>query len=189
MMLEDLSNQVFSAFSDGAELRLEAMQLLEQGLRSGNVADVTRFIERQLGQDPPHLLLLSALAGDLFERLEILRAHQADVSEQVTRVLRDSYSVDVTPLMPDLAPDCHMVQADVLERILACSAEAAHDLPLLRRLIEASLDKAAELQRKIELTAQVLGLLDDWLGGISATAARQHWDLLVDHRARPDRLH
>lgn len=187
-MLEDLSNEVFSALSDLTHLRLEAMELLEQGLRSGDVADVTRFIERQLGQDPPHLLLLRELADDLVQRLEILRAHHADVREQVVRILREDYRVDIMPALA-LDPYHHTSLHDILERVLACSADAAADLPLLRRLIEASLDKAAELQQKIELTSQVLGLLDDWLGGINATAARRYGELLVDKQIRPDLLH
>ena len=53
------------------------------------------------------------------------------------------------------------------------------DLPLLACVIQASLDKAAELQRKIELADQVLRLLDDWLDGISATVARRYGSLLA----------
>lgn len=190
MMLEDLSNQVFSALSDVAQLRLEALQLLDQGLRSGDIEDLTRFIERQLGQDPPHLLLLNGLADDLFERLETLRAHHADVQEQVMRLLDEGYSLDGALLMPvwALCGDA-AARHELLERVVACSADVASDLPLLRRLIDASLDKAAELQQKIELTRQVLGLLDDWLGGFNATAARRYGELWVDHRTHPDLLH
>ncbi|NLE50256.1 MAG: hypothetical protein GX613_02515 [Chloroflexi bacterium] len=188
-MLEDLSDHVFSALSDVAHLRLEAMRLLEQGLRSGDMADVTQFIERQIGQDPPHLLLLRELAGDVSQRLETLRAHHTDVREQVVRMLRDGYDVDIASLSPAFERPHNASLHGILERILAGSADTTHDLPLLRRVIAASFDKAAELQRKIELTGQVLGLLNDWLNGIHATTARRYGELLVENRSYPDLLH
>ena len=63
-MLEELGDLEFSMFSDLANLRLEAIQLLEDGLNSGDVSGVMRFIERQLGQEPPSLLLLTDLTSD-----------------------------------------------------------------------------------------------------------------------------
>lgn len=190
-MLDELSDYDFSILSDVAHLRLEAMQLLEHGLRSDNVADVMQFIERQLGQDPPHMLLLRELAGDLSQRLDTLHAYHADVREQVVHILRDGYAVDISPLAPALARERfhHVSPHAILERVLAGSADATSDLPLLRRLIKASLDKAAELQRKIELTGQVLGLLNDWLDAIDATAARRFGQLLVEKRSYRDLLH
>jgi hypothetical protein len=179
-MLEELGDLEFSMFSDLANLRLEAIQLLEDGLNSGDVSGVMRFIERQLGQEPPSLLLLTELTSDFYQRLDMLHEHHADVRERVVRVLREDYGVDITCLAPPIALDqYHHLSADEILWLVRESADVEEDLPLLACVIQASLDKAAELQRKIELADQVLRLLDDWLDGISATVARRYGSLLA----------
>lgn len=189
-MFEDLSNLEFSMFSDLTTLRLEAIQLLEDGLSSGDVSDVTRFIERQLGQDPPFLLLLTELTDDIYQRLNVLYEQHADVREQVVRVLREEYGADITRLAPPAALDQyhHLTMGQILRVVSRESSDAAEDLPLLACVISASLDKAAELQQKIELTDQVLRLLDDWLDGISVTTSRRYGSLLAG-KSHPDLWH
>jgi len=173
-MLDDLHDQAFAALSDMVHLHLEATQLFDQGLASGDVSDLIEFIEHQVAQDPPQLFFLRDLADDLQRRLESLRVHYVDMREQVVRLLQEEYAIDITPLTPaEAASDYHRLKpAEILAFVESLEAQA--DLPLLSRTVEIALWQAARLQRDISLAAMVCGLLDDWLRGISAIAARQY---------------
>lgn len=190
-MLEDFGSQTFLTLSDVAHLRLEALQIFEQGLASHDVSDLMRFIERQIAQSPPQMVLLRELAADLEERMALLHAHRFDAREQVVRLLWEGYAVDITPLAPvEAVEQYHTLRVvDVMARVLAGGPEAQADALLLQRVVEASLGKAAELQRKIELTQQVFRLLADWLDGINATTARRYGHYFVDRKQHRDLWH
>jgi len=190
-MLEDLSEYGFWGISELTELRLEALQLFEQALATGDISDLVHFIERHLAEEPPHLLLLHALAEDLEQRLLTLRTHLADVRERVVRLLQDAYGVDITPLAPDDELErYHTLQsAAIIDHVLTTNAGAAADVILLRHLIGASLSKAAQLQAELRLTGQVFALLDDWLAAIKATAARRYGHFPHESTPHLDWLH
>lgn len=190
-MLEDLSSHAFLTLSDVAHLRLEALQMFEQGLASHDVSDLMRFIERQIAQDPPQMTLLRELAADLEERLALLHTYRLDVREQVVRLLAEGYAADITPLAPiEAIEQYHTLRAaDIMSQVRAAGGEAIVDEPLLSRVVETSLRKATELHRKIELAQQVFRLLADWLDGISATTARRYGHYFVDRKQHTDLWH
>jgi hypothetical protein len=171
-------DQGLFSLAESAHLRLEAMQLFEQCLTSGDPSELIAFIERQLIQEPPRLQLLQDLSDDLQQRLLSLREYHFDVRDRVVRTLSDSYGVDITTLAPpnDLENYHHLPADDILSFVRErCTTLGDKDLILLRKLIEASLQMASQLDSDIQLTTQLHNLVSDWLGGMHATVARQHW--------------
>ena len=125
-MLEELGDLEFSMFSDLANLRLEAIQLLEDGLNSGDVSGVMRFIERQLGQEPPSLLLLTELTSDFYQRLDMLHEHHADVRERWCACCA-KITVDITCLAPPIARPVPPPSADEILWLVRESADVEED--------------------------------------------------------------
>lgn len=170
-------------------LRIEAMQIFEQCLTNGDAEAMTSFIERQLLHDPPRLQLLRDMADDLQQRLLSLREYHFDVRERVVTMLRESYHVDITPLAPPALLDeyHHLSTGKVFAFIQACGVElSANDTAILRKMIDASLQMAAQLSNDIDLTTQLHTMVVDWIDGISATIARQHWNPHTPAEQGPD---
>jgi len=160
-------------------LRIEAMQIFEQCLTNGDAEAMTSFIERQLLHDPPRLQLLRDMADDLQQRLLSLREYHFDVRERVVTMLRESYHVDIAPLAPPaLLDEYHHLTIDELFAFIQTHGVklSENDATILRKMIDASLQMAAQLSNDIHLTMQFHTMVVDWLDGISATIARQHWN-------------
>ncbi len=165
-MLERMIERRLFSLAESNHLRLEAMQLFEQCLTNGDEGPLVTFIERQLVHDPPRLQLLAALADDLQLRLLSLREYQFDVRERVVSTLQEGFGIDITPLTPpDKLTHYHHLTSD---RILAFIQEKGiilsdEDALLLRKMLDASLQMAAQLHHDIRITARLHDLVLDWL--------------------------
>jgi hypothetical protein len=142
------------------------------------VAAMVAFIERQLVHEPPRLPLLREIAEDLQQRLLSLREYHFDVRERVVSTLSESYDVDISPLTPPALLDQyhHLSLDEVLTFIQKNNpALSRDDITILRKMIDASLQIAAQLHQDILLTRELYNLILDWMEALSATIARQHW--------------
>lgn len=166
------------ALTELNHLRLEAAQLFDQCLTKGDLTPVIAYIEKQIVHTPPRLQLLRDISNDLQQRLLSLREYHFDVRERVVSTLDESYQVDITPLAPQakldryhcLSPDD--ILAYVQEHTTALSEK---DLTLIRKMVDASLQMAAQLYNDIQLTTQLFNLVLDWTEAMSVTVARQDW--------------
>jgi hypothetical protein len=177
-MLESVMGRKLFSLAESSHLRIEAMQLFEQCLTNGDDSIMVAFIERQLVQEPPRLPLLREIADDLQQRLLSLREYHFDVRERVVSTLSESYEVDISPLAPAAMLDrYHLLQ---LDEVLAFVQKnnptlSANDVVILRKMIDASLQMAAQLNEDIRLTRELYDLIQDWIEALSATIARRHW--------------
>ncbi|HEX3051006.1 MAG TPA: hypothetical protein VHP83_10160 [Aggregatilineaceae bacterium] len=160
-------------------LRLEAMHLFEQCLTNGDESVFIAFVERQVTHNPPRLQLLRELADDLQQRLLSLQEYHFDVRERVVRALSESYGVDITSLAPPaMLSTYHSLNIETLldfvnQKNIGLSQD---DKVLLRKMVDASLQMAAQLYSDIELTTRLHSLVLDWWEGMNATTARQIWN-------------
>ncbi len=170
--------QKLFALTELNHLRHEAMQLFEQSLTQGNLTPMTAFIEEQLVHQPPRLQLLREITDDLQQRLLSLREYHFDVRERVVSTLHDNYDVDVSSLAPQNQLDRyhHLTQDAILEYVQKHNPTLKrNDLLLIRKMVDASLQMAAQLQNDIQLTAHLFNLILDWTEALSASIAREHW--------------
>ena len=180
-MLDNVMDRGLFSLVETSHLRLEAMHLFEQCLTSGDESALVTFIENQLAQEPPRIQLLRDLADDLQQRLLSLREYHFDVRDRAVRTLDEDYHIDITPLAPpamldqyhNLTPDAMLAYIDQIGGHLSDD-----ELPLIQKMLEASLQIAAQLQNDIRLTSQLHNLVLDWLEGINVTVARQQWSLV-----------
>jgi hypothetical protein len=180
-MLDNVMDRGLFSLVETSHLRLEAMHLFEQCLTSGDESALVTFIENQLAQEPPRIQLLRDLADDLQQRLLSLREYHFDVRDRAVRTLDEDYHIDITPLAPPaLLDQYHNLTPDaILAYIDQIGGHFSDDeLPLIRKMLEASLQIAAQLQNDIRLTSQLHNLVLDWLEGINVTLARQQWNLV-----------
>ena len=179
-MLESVMGQKLFSLAESSHLRIEAMQLFEQSLTNGDASIMVEFIERQLANDPPRIQLLREIADDLQQRLLSLREYHFDVRERVVNTLSESYNVDISSLAPAAMLDqYHLLALDDVFALIQQSNPTLSDddLTILRKMIDASLHIAAQLHDDIEITRELYDLILDWIEALSATIARQHWNV------------
>lgn len=176
-MLEHFTEHSLFSLAELNQLRLEAMRLFEQGLTNGDSTALITFIESQLVHEPPRLQLLHELADDLQQRLLSLKAYHFDVRDRVVRTFSEQYQVDLTSIMPPDALDhYHLLTVDrVLDYARAQADIADAEITLLRKMVDASLQMAAQLHSDVLITTQLHKLVLDWLEGMNATIARRYW--------------
>ncbi|NLX11464.1 MAG: hypothetical protein GXY36_17610 [Chloroflexi bacterium] len=177
-MLEDLTPAGLFSLAEQNHLRMEGMHLFEQGLTSGDTSGFVAFVEALIVQEPPRLQLLHDLAEDLQQRLLSLREYHFDVRERVIRTLQDNYRIDLTPLTPpDALERYHLLAAGDVMAFAAAQGTTFEtaDLPLVRKMVEASLQMAAQLHQDIQSTARLHQMVLDWFDAMSATVGRQYW--------------
>lgn len=177
-MLDYALSRDLMSLSEMNHLRLKAMRLFEDCLTNGDDQALVDFIESQLVQDPPQLHLLRDVADDLQQRLLSLREHHFDVRERVVRMLSESYDIDITPLAPPnkLETYHYLKLQDVTAYIQQHSEDVGGDeLTMLEKMVSASIETAAQLQRDVKMAAHLHRLVVDWLEGISTVTARRHW--------------
>jgi hypothetical protein len=178
-MLDKAAGRSLFSLSDSTNLRLEAMQLFEQCLTSGEEAPFVSFIESQLVREPTRLDLLREIADDLQQRLLSLREYHFDVRDRVVRTFNESYGVDIASLAPSaLLHQYHFLTPD---EVLSFAREKGvtldeKDAVLLRKMVEASLQMAAQLYADILLTTRLHDLVLDWLAAMSIAVNRQFWN-------------
>ncbi|HEX2907679.1 MAG TPA: hypothetical protein VHO69_12495 [Phototrophicaceae bacterium] len=159
-------------------LRAEAMDLFERGLTEGTPDYLMGFIEEQIAQEPPRLDVLRELAEDLHQRLLGLREYHFDVRERVLRTLRDDFHIDLSLLAPANALDrYHKLELEAIIQFLheQNPALTRNDDFLLRKMLEASLEMAAQLHEDVTMTQELFHCVMDWIDGLSATLARRFW--------------
>jgi hypothetical protein len=178
-MMNDLSEHGFFTVAEISYLRLEAMRLFEQCLTNGDDSPLVTFIEQQIVHQPPRIQLLRDLTDDLQQRLLSLREYHFDVRERIVRTLIDTYGVDISAIAPPtkLNQYHHLTAERIISLVVESGTEVdENELLILRKTIEASLQMAAQLHTDVQLTSRLYYLVSDWLEGMNATIARQHWN-------------
>lgn len=177
-MSEDFDALSLFAQAELQQLRAQALDLFDKCLVDKNPAPIVAFIERQVMSDPPHLPLLQEFVRSLQQRLLSLRAYHYDVRDKVIQTLTEEYGVDITPLAPPTAIDeYHKIdQQQVLDYLRErLSADAAAELVIISKMLDASITMAARLESEIQLTRELHTLVTDWLDALNATVGRRYW--------------
>ena len=178
-MLENSMGHGLFSLTELNRLRLEAIELFEQCLTNGDESALLSFIEQQVLSEPPRLELLREMADDLQQRLLSLREYHFDVRDRVVSTFNESYGIDITPLTPPATLERyhHLTASAVLAFASQMGAALSdEDSALLRKMIDASLQMAAQLHSDIQLTARLHQLVQDWLEGMSVAVAKQYWN-------------
>ena len=177
-MLESLLERRLFSLAEQNHLRSEAMHLFEEALTKGDDSAIVDFIQKQLVQDPPRLQFLRDLADDLLQRLLSLREYHFDVRDRVVSAFKESYQIDITPLTP---PDAlHKYHHLTTEQVLNFAVQRGITLDqnerlMLSKMIEASLQMAAQLHTDIQVTDRLHNLVLEWLDAMSVITVRRHW--------------
>lgn len=177
-MIENSRLEGLFLLAELSYLRTEAMDLFERCLTEGTPDHLMNFIEEQISRDPPRVDVLRELAEDLHQRLLGLREYHFDVRERVLRTLRDDFHIDLSPLAPANALErYHLLKPDrVMHFLHDQNPRLTHkDEYLLRKMVEASLEMAAQLHRDVVMTEDLFYCVLDWADGLSATLARRFW--------------
>lgn len=156
-------------------LRGQAITLYEQCLAEQGTQFLVNFIETQLADGPPPIVLLQRIADDLQQRLLSLRSHHFDVRKYVIDMLKEQQDMDITPYMPaDALNTFHCF--DTLQVLEACGLkQSAADHKRLRRILETSRNIGKQLQIDIDITADLLRMVNDWLQALSMRYGRDEW--------------
>lgn len=177
-MYDDFKNLGLFSLAELNYLRLEAMDLFERCLTEGKPEYLQAFIEKQISQDPPRLELLRELEEDLHQRLLYLRESHFDVRDRVMRTLREDFQVDVSPLLPAKAlENYHRLNTNDLIAYLRRQNLNLTDQEetLVRKLIETSVDIAAQLADDVRMTEYLYHYVVEWSAALNAAAARRLW--------------
>lgn len=155
-------------------LRMKAMSQYEQCLVDRSTAHLVQFIEQQIHQGPLSILLFENIANDLQQRLFSLRLHHFDVRKNIIDHFWERHYIDLTPLMPaDALPHFHHVSPDDLLALLPGNL-TADERDAQRKHLLTAWAIAQELQTEIDLTAELLQLVTDWMRALSVNYAQQH---------------
>jgi hypothetical protein len=177
-MIENSRLEGLFLLAELSYLRSEAMDLFERCLTEGSPDYLIVFIEDQIYQEPPRLDVLRDLAEDLHQRLLGLREYHFDVRERVLKTLRDDFQIDLSPLAPAGALErYHLLQVDGVIGYLREQNPrlTSKEEFLLRKMVEASLEMAAQLHQDVVMTEELFFCVMDWVDGLSATIARRFW--------------
>ncbi len=177
-MLDDFRAPGLFSVAEQSYLRSEAMDLFERCLTEGRLDCLQAFIEQQILLEPPRLQLLRDIAEDLHQRLLSLREYHFDVRDRVMHALRDDFKVDMTPLAPANALESYHLLSldDAVQTIREQNANLTdQDAVLLRNMLEASVEMAAQLYGDIEMTEHLHAYILDWLNGLNAMVVRRSW--------------
>lgn len=176
--MDDFGTIGLSSMAELNYLRLEAMDLFERCLTEGKPAYLEGFIEEQISQEPPRLDVLREVAEDLHQRLLSLREYHFDVLDRTVRTLNDDFGLSVGPVSPTNLTEgsAHLEPARIIPRMRDHNPQlTGGEEALLRRMLEMSLDTAAQLRSDIDMTETLYNCICDWLDGLSATIARRFW--------------
>ncbi|MEO8606695.1 MAG: hypothetical protein ABI690_02345 [Chloroflexota bacterium] len=165
------------ALAEHNYLRMEAMDLFERCLTEGCPDYLNAFIEQQIIEEPPRIDLLQQVAEDLHQRLLGLREYHFDVRNQVLQTLQKDFQVNLSTIAPpDALEQYHLLSSDQVLRH-ACEQNprlTVQEQALLRKVLDSSLDMAAQLHDDKAMTESILDSILDWTDGLSVTAARHY---------------
>jgi hypothetical protein len=188
-MLDQLKSFGLFSLAELNYLRLEAMDLFERCLTEGSPDYLLAFIDHQLAQDPPRLDLLQEMAEDLHQRLLGLREYHFDVRDRVMCTLRSDFQVDLSQIAPPNALErYHLLQVgEVLRHVQQQNPRlSSHEQSLLRKVLEASFEMAAQLYDDMEMTEELFFYITDWVDALNVTSAQRIW--LRDWESAPRNL-
>ncbi len=153
--------------------RLEAMDLFERCLTEGSGGALETFIEEQISKEPPRLELLREVGEDLYQRLLSLREYHYDVLERVWAALQQDFGLAMKePFDHRQMPDATLI----LQQLQAANPDLTHEeAVLLQKMLDTSLEAAAQLQHDVQMTEYLHGYILDWVEGLNATIARRYW--------------
>lgn len=170
---------------DEDPLRLQALDLFDRCLDQGSLTPIMSFIEEMLADEPPALDSLRSLAGDLQQRLFVLRTKLYNVRDKLVSTLTTDFALDVTPLMPaEALIRLHLVAADQVMDFAQMHNQHLnpHELGTLQDMITSAISVAASIHRDVEITQSLHMLILDWLDAFSAVASREYWDEFPSRR-------
>jgi hypothetical protein len=172
-MLEHFKAFNLFSMAEQSHLRTEAMNRFERCLTEGTPHYLRVFIEEQITED--RIEVLRDVCEDLHQRLLGLRAYHLDVYDRAARALKQEYEIDLAAIA---TADTYYLLAP--EQILARVSSQYSDLNILplrelRKLLEASLELAAQLQRDICMTEELVQSITDWMDALGAALARRYW--------------
>lgn len=163
--------------SENAQLRNQAVELLDLCLTEGQGQHLLAFVDEQIAHDPPRIALLRALADDLQLRLLSLREYRFDVRDRVVRLFQDDFGVDITVVAPpDEMGEYHLLDPQLL---IECVVQQDQDITEQERLLllktaEASIDIAKQLTADIRLAENLHAYVRDWLAALNTRRARAY---------------
>ncbi|MBZ0290053.1 MAG: hypothetical protein K8I30_20680, partial [Anaerolineae bacterium] len=172
-MMDDFGMMGLTSLAEMNYLRLEAMELFERCLTEGQPHALQVFIEQQISREPPPLELLREIADDLHQRLIGLREYHTDVLDRVWRTITDDFGFQPTALiggdpvreMEKLIHQIHTSRAPLTDE----------EAVMLRKVLDTSLDTAAQLREDIIMTEHLYGTLSDWVNAFNAIVGRRFW--------------
>lgn len=171
--MNDFGMMGLSSLAEINYLRLEAMELFERCLTEGRPQLFEGFIEQQISREPPPLELLREVADDLHQRLVSLREYRADVLERAWRTLTVDFSLQ------DGSRGDSLEEMQKLAHQLRSADTHSHLAPdevvMLRKMLDISLDTAAQLRDDLQMTERLHGYVSDWVNALNATIARRFW--------------
>ncbi|MBZ0281241.1 MAG: hypothetical protein K8L97_10910 [Anaerolineae bacterium] len=177
-MLDHFKSLSLFAMAELNYLRMEAMDLFERCLTEGSPDFLTAFIEKQITHDPPRLELLHEIAEDLHQRLLSLREYHFDVRDRVVRMLRTDFHIDLNHFAPVSAlENYHHIEIDQLLGFVNSHNPrlTTHDLAMLRQVLDASMEMAAQLHDDVSMTNFLFAYVMDWADGLSVAEMRRSW--------------
>lgn len=162
-------------FAELRYLRSEAMALLDRCLDEGQGEPLEAFVDDQIAHEPPRLDLLWEIADELARRQSALLQSHALARDRVAQTLVDDLGLTVSTDGPSNSVDAFLVFHAELYGELAESASRPPVDSALSRKLSAALADAQRTRRALAVVRQLHAYLLDWLGGLSAVAARQSW--------------
>jgi hypothetical protein len=185
MMFTDPGNSDSFLFSDLNALRIEAMTLFERSMRDGTPARLVAFVEAQIALDPPPVPLLHEIADDLHRRLQSLRQLQFDLRAHMLHTLRESYGIDLAPLLPVNGFNPHLSVDVILARLLP---DGVPDELSLRHTLETTFEASQNVTDDILMVEGMYKFLVDWATALSVNRARGSW-MEDSFKSSQSRLH
>lgn len=150
------------SFSELHHLRREAMSRFEGCLADDVTQPFEAFIEQQVAQENPPLMLLDDITADLRQRLLALQQSYYDTRAHALRGLQDSDNIDLGTLLP----------AEPREPLNNVSALIGDDNPVLTEALTTTITELRVILRHIQLTEHLLAYTSDWLTGLHVMAAQ-----------------
>jgi hypothetical protein len=176
-MNNEFESASWFALEESSHLRAEAFAIFDRCLAEDNPAPIVAFIQAQLIDEPPQLLVLSELADELHNKLTTLRSAHLDVRSRVIRVLAQDYKIDLSALLT-ATQLAHFHELDpqwLLAHIQAQRGSSPKETKAMRRLLTASMQAGARLHRQIAVAAALYDMVRDWYTALSAAVSRQYW--------------
>ena len=173
--MDDYGMMGLSSLAELNYMRLQAMDLFERCLTEGKPDSLKSFIEQQISQEPPRLILLREVSEDLHERLIGLHEYYLDIWERTLMTLKRDFGLQFDQRTLSAPFDRFEIEP-LLEKIRASNDGLTSDEEaVLRKMLDTSLETAMQLRADIAMTERLYVYISDWIAGLSATVGRRFW--------------